>query len=397
MTQDGGAARGGDDNPLYVWLIGIGLIAGALYLTWHYGHAEISAVIKWIRLREMEAISLVTNSLEPMRRELAQYPSELMVWNDVVVASEGVGAYLRFPIAVILTGLGVVAYTAAPQSKWRKRYNLEMLIKAQAQTWRVITPITRCNPALVTRSPKKPIPVPLEPWAEALFPEEWLAVEGVPYDEAAKKVDPAKATVAFTKQLCGPWRGVEKLPDYLQGLFVAFALKIARRRPDCRHMLEELAVCWWPDKGMVLPARLKAEIQKHLRDPKLMGPALEVASKHAWVATVFLGLLQKARIEGGVLASAEFIWLRPTLRALWYPLNGLGSMSFYTEAGGAMAHFMAEVLEGRAGKPSQDGVLVGPIKQPSVKPAIEALEAYMAGFKGAIPKTTPAKIEKGKK
>jgi intracellular multiplication protein IcmP len=45
---------------------------------------------------------------------------------------------------------------------------------------------------------------------------------------------------------------------------------------------------------------------------------------------------------GGVLAPAQFLWLRGVDRNLWYALNNLGRRSFHSEGMGAMAHFMAE-------------------------------------------------------
>ena len=46
---------------------------------------------------------------------------------------------------------------------------------------------------------------------------------------------------------------------------------------------------------------------------------------------------------GGVLAPAQFLWVRGADRNLWYPLNNQGRRSFHTEGAGAMAHFMAEL------------------------------------------------------
>ena len=67
-----------------------------------------------------------------------------------------------------------------------------------------------------------------------------------------------------------------------------------------------------------------------------------IAAEHAYRTTAILGVLKWARTMGGVLASAQFLWLRATDRGLWYPLNNLGRRSFHVEGSGAMAHFMAE-------------------------------------------------------
>jgi intracellular multiplication protein IcmP len=68
--------------------------------------------------------------------------------------------------------------------------------------------------------------------------------------------------------------------------------------------------------------------------------------------------LLTAREEGGVLAPAQFVWLRGYDRALWYPLNNLGRQAYHMEAAGAMAHFKAERLTRRPiPKPKLDGAL----------------------------------------
>ena len=63
-----------------------------------------------------------------------------------------------------------------------------------------------------------------------------------------------------------------------------------------------------------------------------------------------------ARSEGGVLAPAQFLWLRGHDRALWYPLNNLGRKSFHIEAMGAMCQYKAEK---RVSRPIPKGEIKG--------------------------------------
>ena len=92
---------------------------------------------------------------------------------------------------------------------------------------------------------------------------------------------------------------------------------------------------------------------------------LEQANRHAYVTTAMLRALQYARSEGGVMAPAQFVWMRAHDRLLWYPLNNLGRQSFHTEAMGAMAHFKSERLTQR------------PIPTPKVDYAVESISDYM--------------------
>ncbi len=79
-----------------------------------------------------------------------------------------------------------------------------------------------------------------------------------------------------------------------------------------------------------------------------------------------VGALRYARFQGGVLAPAQFLWLRAVDRALWYPLNNLGRRSFHTEGAGAMAHFMAEQNAKK------------PLVVPRIDTAIITLNQYLA-------------------
>ena len=52
-------------------------------------------------------------------------------------------------------------------------------------------------------------------------------------------------------------------------------------------------------------------------------------------------LLEMARIDG-VLASAEFLWLKPVDRRMWYMLNCVGRQTAVAEIAGLFAHWQAE-------------------------------------------------------
>ena len=79
--------------------------------------------------------------------------------------------------------------------------------------------------------------------------------------------------------------------------------------------------------------------------------------------------LATAREEGGVLAPAQFVWLRAYERLLWYPLNNLGRQSYHMEAIGAMTHYKSEKLAQR------------PIPRPKVADAIKSLVEYFSSGK----------------
>ena len=68
--------------------------------------------------------------------------------------------------------------------------------------------------------------------------------------------------------------------------------------------------------------------------------------KHAYLLTVLASLLEASR-EDGVVPTAEFLWLKPIDRRLWYMLNSIGRQTPFCEVGGPFAHWRAEKAMGR--------------------------------------------------
>jgi len=90
--------------------------------------------------------------------------------------------------------------------------------------------------------------------------------------------------------------------------------------------------------------------------------------KHAYLLTVMATLLELARTDG-VLATAEFLWLKPIDRPLWYMLNSVGRQTAFPEIAGVFAHWVAEKRLDR------------PLKVPMVEEAVKALEMAMKEIK----------------
>lgn len=172
----------------------------------------------------------------------------------------------------------------------------------------------------------------------------------------------------LAEQLGPRWGGWERLAPYKQILLAAFCLKASRKRNESDAMLGRIARCWDSKKGLMLKRdrTLHKDALKILRNKKLSLEVLTNANRHAYETTALLRALLTAREEGGVLAPAQFVWLRGYDRTLWYPLNNLGRQSFHMEALGALGHFKMERMTDR------------PIPVPKVSGAVQTLREYMA-------------------
>lgn len=80
----------------------------------------------------------------------------------------------------------------------------------------------------------------------------------------------------------------------------------------------------------------------------------------------FMALLYRAR-QKGVLASSQFLWLRPLDRPLWYALNQCGGRAAWAEGFAPWAHYTAEEKERKT--------LTKPHVAPAVASFREALTA----------------------
>ena len=92
------------------------------------------------------------------------------------------------------------------------------------------------------------------------------------------------------------------------------------------------------EEWMLVANVCAAKLLKKHKDAKLIK---KLESRHAYVSTVMAALLELARTDG-VLATADFLWLKTIDRQLWYILNNVGRRAAYPEVAGAIAHWRIE-------------------------------------------------------
>ncbi|MFA6279451.1 MAG: hypothetical protein WC612_01480 [Bdellovibrionales bacterium] len=375
------ASANNTDDPTWTLLILVTIFGGIGWVIWHFFNQPLMEFVRYVKLVEIAPLALVDRQasscfmwlreahggdLMPSHEAyqaalgcfgsaaLARLPAnEALQYYNMTPTSLGfvgafVGSYIKWPVAVFC---GFVAYYAifkSVRNEYKKRHNLESFIKTQSSIWKVIAPIVSFNPSkhsarvLGGRVPQK---LPL--FAEALAPEEWLSFHQIPIVKGIPRREEVHR--ALSLQLGPRWtENYQELPLYIQALLAAFALKGVQKRDESDDLLGRISACWSESKGMSFPSEMVSEIKKILKDSAIGGEVLNVAKNHAFRTTAVIGVLKWARFMGGVLAAAQFLWLRGVDRDLWYALNNLGRRSFHTEGAGAMAHFMAEDLAHKA-------------------------------------------------
>jgi intracellular multiplication protein IcmP len=394
-----------NDEPLWLLILFFAMLAGFGWLIWYLLRPEFLEVLRYLRLVEIAPLALFNDNASACFSWLRVAPindnapsgsilmasancfgvdrlkelsyEEAKEYYNLSAASIGeVGRFAgSFYKWVIIAISGFFAYHMAfvtERNKFKQKMTLESFIEVQSRTWLTLKPLVDFNPTkhsariLGSKMPKK-----IPSFAEAMAPEEWLAFNKIPIEKGIPDKDLTRR--ALMNQLGPRFKGFDDLPPYILLLFAAFALKGAQKRDDSDAFLGKVTLCWSQKRGFRPTREILNEAKKYLKDPEIGGLALEVAKKYAFRSTAFLGVIKWARSQGGVLASAQFLWLRGVDRALWYAGNNLGRRTFHTEGAGAMAHFMAEDLAQKE------------LPIPRLETAIVTINQYLASHQPKIP------------
>jgi intracellular multiplication protein IcmP len=366
------------------WGILLGVFAAVFALFWYFFSDEVKSAFRWWRWTQIWLLSFFLEDGHVIQWTGADgqtYDIDFYEWLDAIPALEprDLNAQtmsiistlamepIKLPIMIIFALIAIWAVTKGPGTQYRNKYNLDGLIATMSGLFPVIRPFVKFNPAnQPPRAPGTPVPSELPLFAEALGPEEWLAYNQIPIPDG--KIDERACYMAYARQLGGRWRGPAHLAPHKQVLLAAFCLKAKRKRKEADDMLARLSACWSMKNGLQLSKdkNLLKEARKILKTRSIAGPTLGKCNRHAFQTTALIRALQTAREEGGVLAPAQFVWLRAHDRTLWYPLNNFGRQSFHMEAIGAMSHYKTEKRTER------------PIPKPKVDDAISTIVEYMA-------------------
>ena len=222
--------------------------------------------------------------------------------------------------------------------------------------------------------------------APALTPRDWALARGV--SVLAGTVDEVACARALADQVGPRWSGLRGAPLHARSLAVLFGVhgvkaRTGREESDAEGLRRKVAIAHANLKGEALRAELDLLLAPWLLDEHFVSTVDRVASKHAFVATALLKLLTWARIEGGILAAAEFLWLKEADRTLYYALNNLGRSAHHVEGLGAYAHYAVECFAAE------------PVAAPAVEAGVRGMQEYFDRLypgrrPDAAPESTPA-------
>lgn len=382
--QGGGGQEQPGGNSYYIlWLVALLVFIGGV-IWWAFAHQLKTAFIA-VRLYELIAIHSFLGLFSPdlpwigetiqglfasVGRNLdAAYllnPENLTI-EMADTLNLMTGEYLRYPLAIFLLILSLVILKTNVQMRLKKKYDMKSLARQEQINWpqiKIATKVDILNEDLDSG-----------PWSMALTPMQFskknrlVAVEfaDVSATQFSKMqaaefkviLDRARAERAFAAQLGRGWHGVENMAPHRRALLAIFFARANRDAKVALSLLSQLANS--AADGQLDCSGADELWKKHFKTKKIQ----EMCAMHAYEFTVFISALLLAR-EDGVVASCDFLWIKPIDRRLWYVINNVGRQTPAVEVGGIFCHWYHEMA------------LKRPLSAPRIDGAVEALNIALS-------------------
>lgn len=364
--MNGSGQQQTDQTANFFWLLII--IFGAAIALWFFNERFIAFPILWFRYHELSFLHLLISWWAPAADFLhlpSPQPDQIRRLQEMIANSDPgrlswasfkdinytIGLWTRWPIMLLLVGGGVFMYFRYGTAKFRQTYSMKTLKLYGQMVWPQITPVKTID--LVK------IDIDEGPWAMAIPPLRFCRENNLlVIDQIDQKkrwaLKEKQAHRLFVIQLGPMWAGMAHLPIHAKALALIFLCRATGNRPLSNTLLSQISES--ASTGKLNFSGVEEALRKYY-DHRIVK---WLEKRHYYVNTLMPSLLEIARSDG-VLASAEFLWLKPIDRKLWYVLNTVGRRTAFVEVAGIYSHWVAEKKVGRG------------MKTPMVKGAVDAL------------------------
>ena len=392
------------------WLLGLLIVAlliiGVLYYKYEAQiHSFVlmtaATMLDWIKWFPFQHDKIVT-AAEKFQTILATDPTSLSFF-DLLAVCGFVFRYYAVPCVPMALVIPFLIYWANPIDRFTRRFNLKTYLAHASKQYPHLLPVATRN--IEKESLDK------GPWRVAERPEQWAINNQLLLDKKNKPIpkklvidkyglpwinspllkeggnlhisfDKAKAKKLLEKQL-GPAIPKNKsfakfLPDYafvLCSAFIAFGLG---DREACYRLLDGVSLEFdekkatkimkdaksrWVNIG--LTEKLLQDARKYFRKASKSNDLQLLLKQHNHFSYTAIVALKKFAAAKGSLNTAQFIWLRPLNRPLFYALNQLGSREAWLESSAVFSHMIFEELLGKA------------IPTPQIEPALDGIIEHL--------------------
>lgn len=348
------------------------LVVGVVLLIWYFGKSYIASGIFFIKHYEIIAMKFFLGIWDNVAKtiHLPMVSTEILdEWSIYITGHSGdyrditfpvlvkahtdIGKYMRFPVAAILAITALILYTSTATTKFKNTFDMSQLRAIEQDDWPRIHPVI--NLKLVEQD------INAGPWSMAMTPMQFAKKHDLLKEETKDgkpivKIIRGKAYDIFALQLGALWNGnLNALRPHIKALLAIFAARIDGDIDAADKLLDHIAIS--SASGHPSFSGSREMLAKHVRCKDV----IKVLQHHAYVTTMLPSMLEASRTVG-VMATADFIWLKPFDRKLWYILNSVGRQTAAPEAAGVFSHWLAEKK------------MVRPLRVPMVESAIQGLD-----------------------
>lgn len=360
----------------------VSAIFAVLIGVWYYYHAEISAVILASQAYLGYLMLFPTSLVAEVAAEFlpAQYSNITNEWasnlanaiNQIQTESfadvsfqelmdhlRNIGQYFAVYITPIWGALAIYIVKSGVISSYDEKYSMESFRRKEVVNWPSVATVTGTT-LLKNHIDKGDFSMSLQPMEFAK--KHKLLDISVSAGRPVAKVNHAAAHQLFVTQMGPRWEGsLQNFPPYVIALFAIFAAKANHDTKGAAGLMRQIA-----ESSYCLNKNLNFSgsyllLGKHIRAKKVS----RAVGAHAYLLPAMASMLEAAR-DDGVIATAEFLWLKTLDRRLWFMLNSVGRQVAFTEVAGPFGHWKVEKRLRR------------PLKTPMLDEAITALEAGVA-------------------
>ena len=358
------------DNQTFIWVALVLIVLLVIPALYAAKAGYINDVLLSIGRLQLALFKPFSEEARIVSERITQLDPAALSWEQVQRILHYCGTWSRWPMAVVLFILLVITLVQNRTGNLVRRFNMDSLLKNNAECFPCLKPVVGRGKYLLSpesydsglwRIARTPLQFALEqrllydPLGNTALPSQILK-NGLPTTEndlyGLIHLDENASLRVLQKQLGAQFTGFESLSDCRKAVAAAFLAYAGGDKQEGVAILDMVSLSYQEkdntasctvlqDEKFIL--RLATAWNKHkkiLEEPLLVRHA---AHELPW----FMALLTRARSKG-VLASSQFLWLRPMDRPLWYALNQCGGRAAWAEGFAPWAHYMAEEWAGKA-------------------------------------------------
>ena len=323
--------------------------------TWYASRAGyINGTLLELAKTQIAAFAVFSDEAQQALGLMAQADPAALSWEQMTNVLRYSGKWIRWPYAVVLAALGVAAIFMERTAGLIRRLNMDSLLAHNAESFACLRPVVGRGKYLLSRESYDN-----GPWRIARTPVQFAVEHGLLLDKEGQAftaeqvlrrglphadlpayghayLDEEQAAIVLQEQLGKKFSGFDAMSQERKVLASAFLAYAAGDKHACMSLLDAMSVSYTENEKQApaCPVLENATFQKQMEDLWNTHKTLldePILKRHAvFELPLFMAMLTLARRKG-VLASSQFLWLRPLDRPLWYALNQCGGRAAWAE------------------------------------------------------------------